>query len=232
MLKLKKTMILLSLSVIMSFSVGITANTAKASTPPNPSVDYLETLSDEALLELFQPFQAIVDEINKTYGVDIRIISLCHPEGRPLIIEALAYISLEEHRECTREYAKLILAANDWNALQHAIWAAYGAEEIDFYAVQYLSENKDSIASDSQELSARREILDSGADISEALGSISPRLSSTTFLSRQERAGNYGLIVVLSTEVTIWTEGHTSGSFYSRIIGASLTNNPNGKRTA
>lgn len=218
MIKLKR--MVLALSVVMLFTLSISvlvfASNSEASDTQVLCVEYLETLSDEALLELHEPFVAVINEANARYGVEIMPFPIYEPWGRIGIINVIAG-GLEEHKVMITEFAELLIGLDNWNALDYAIMNAYKAGEINIYEYSVLLGNLSSIGTYClQELAVRREMLDNGADISQALVSIAPRISTTTSVVNQQAPPAWGNIVVaVRVEITRWTDGMTSGAFYT-----------------
>jgi len=167
--KVSKRFIAVTMAVFMILPLFNAATFALEPRTPNLSAEFLETLSDEVILELYAPFLRIIEEVNMEYGVEIFALPIYYAEVRAVIIRNIANNDLVTFRQELEEHAVILQSVNAWNELQEAILDAYYDGAINSQQASHLSNNLGEIGHLYHKLNALKVSLDEGVNIVDLL---------------------------------------------------------------
>ena len=146
-------------------------------------ISYLEALSDDELLDFFAPFQAMVDELNELYGVDMLPPSLEIPEIRANAARTISTMTVDEYRIVILDFVDMLLSLNEWNAVQRAMWDAQDTafEESDMELFEGLMEFQNIVFNDAQIVSQVYELIENDIEMSDILDIFDDQLYDAVF---------------------------------------------------
>ena len=119
---MKKMAVVMFLSIIFAVCVPITVYAVVNDGSERLSVEYLETLTDDKLMELWMPFAYVVDMLNAQYATEYSwLIQLCVSVDRGSIIHRLAYSTPAEYELTLRLLTDGFEALAEYNRAHLAI---------------------------------------------------------------------------------------------------------------
>ena len=112
---------LVAILMIISITVPLVATQSIPSEIQGFDITYLEALSDDELLLLYSPFQAIVDDLNERYGTEMLPPLMDDIDVRAAVIHTIAHVSQDEFIYSTIIFKNQLLELRAWNSFVEMI---------------------------------------------------------------------------------------------------------------